>query len=82
MVAICYSWQMSKKTYFKKLSTPDRETLAGKAGTSVAYLSQIAYGVRNPSATLAKKIDEVTEGDWPKHILRPDIYDKPNVQPQ
>lgn len=65
---------MSKRNYWNKLSAEEREQLAKAAGTTVGYLKLIVYEVRDPSPKLANKIHQVTGGDWPREILRPDIY--------
>jgi len=52
----------------------DRKLLATAAGTNAAYLYQIASGRRKPSAALAKKIHEATNGAVSLHSLRPDVW--------
>ena len=53
---------MSFKTYFFGLPQPDREILAGKAGTSVAMLQQIAYGNKRVELGFADVLVAVSGG--------------------
>ena len=52
----------------------DRKLLAKSVGVVPAYLYQIANGYRKPSAKLAKKIHEATNGAVSLHSLRPDVW--------
>lgn len=53
---------MDFKTYYQELDGSAREKLAAAAGTSVPYLSQLAYGHRAPSRKMAEKIEAATDG--------------------
>lgn len=48
--------------------------IAKRAGTTPAYLIQIAHGFSLAGAGLAKKIDRATKGGVSKGELRPDIF--------
>lgn len=50
------------------------EEVANKAGTSFAYLKQIAYGCRNPSVKLCRKLVDASDGELTLEELRPDIF--------
>jgi hypothetical protein len=43
-------------SYWKDLNKPQREKLADKANTSVAYLMQVASGHRNAGAKLIENL--------------------------
>lgn len=61
--------------WLKKATTPERDRVAAEAGTSVAYLYQIAGGHRNPSLELSKKLQAATSGELTIAGLRPDLYE-------
>jgi DNA-binding transcriptional regulator YdaS (Cro superfamily) len=52
----------------------DRKLLADAVGTIPAYLYQIATGRRKPSAQLARRIHEATQGAVTLESLRPDVW--------
>jgi DNA-binding transcriptional regulator YdaS (Cro superfamily) len=56
------------------LEQADQSLLASKAGTSRAYLYQIATGRRQASPKLARKIHEATAGAVGLADLRPDVW--------
>ena len=68
---------MNFKTYYESLDAAARDKLATAVNSKVVYLSQIAYGHRNPSHSLAKAIEKATKKAVQKHELRPDIFDAP-----
>lgn len=70
---------MDMRQYLDQHGTDAVKTLAGKAESSYAYLSQIAYGHRRPSPKLAKKLEELTDGEITRHELLPDVFDAPKV---
>lgn len=70
---------MDMRQYLDTYGKDAVETLAGRAESSYAYLSQIAYGHRSPSPKLAKKLEELTDGKLTRYELRPDVYDAPQV---
>lgn len=53
---------------------PARESAASEAGTSVAYLWQLAGGHRKASLELAKRLQEATRGNLTIAGLRPDVF--------
>lgn len=68
---------MSKQLrgWLRRTSIPDREKIAGKAGTSAAYLWQLAGGHRKASLEMAKRLEEATNHELTIQGLRPDIFD-------
>lgn len=52
----------------------DAEVLAKACGTKPVYLMQIVAGRRQPSAKLARRIHEATNGYVTLESLRPDIW--------
>ena len=52
----------------------DFDRIARSAGTSAAYLIQVAHGFRLAGHGLAKRIDRATKGGVSKGELRPDIF--------
>jgi DNA-binding transcriptional regulator YdaS (Cro superfamily) len=69
---------MDMRAYLNSIKTEDREQLATRCGTSVNYFWQIAGKHRNPSHSLAQKIEKFTDGKVTCQDLRPDIYGHPN----
>lgn len=65
---------MNLKTFLKGASPSERERLAVEAGTSVAYLVQIAGGWSKASAQLTLRLEKATGGAVHRSDLRPDIY--------
>ena len=53
---------MDVKTFLKTATREDREQVARAAGTSVAYLKQLAGGHRNPSKHLAERLERASSG--------------------
>lgn len=60
--------------WFINASPDQRENVAKKAETTVAYLIQLAGGHRKPSPDLARRLSIATEGKLTREGLRPDIY--------
>ena len=50
---------------------------AGEVGTTASAISRIENGKWAPTPKLAIKIEEVTGGQVARHMLRPDLWDKP-----
>jgi transcriptional regulator with XRE-family HTH domain len=59
------------------MERPTPTELAAKADISVSYASEILSGARRPSASLAKRLEQVA--GIPKHELRPDVFDAPEA---
>lgn len=71
---------MNIKTWFKHTSRPERERVAQDAGTTLAYLDQLAGGHRHPSPALARRLEQASLLYTPEHVLRrehlrPDIWE-------
>lgn len=59
--------------YLKSLTKPERESLAGAAGTSLAYLWQIAYKQRRCNESMAIEIEKASKRAVRVEDLRPDV---------
>lgn len=66
---------------YQNLAPDDKRELATDAGTTVEYLSHIAYGHRKASPALALDIVRATHGQITPHDLRPDLYPDPDWLP-
>lgn len=68
---------MEKSPVYKemrKLKRPEKEGLALKAGITVGYLDQLIYVVgREPSVSLARRIEKASRGRFRKEDLLPSI---------
>ena len=60
-------------TYFKSLSKSEREGLAERVETSVAYLWQIAYEQRRCKESLAIELEKASGRAITVEDLRPDV---------
>lgn len=65
---------MDIKTFVKTCSKEQREAVAIRAGTTEAYLFQLAGGHRKPSVRLAKYLELASSGLMTRQELRPDIF--------
>jgi len=54
--------------------------IAKRAECSVLTLYQISRSHQRPSAKLARRLDEASNGAVSRHELRPDIFDPPPPQ--
>ena len=61
------------RTYFKALTKDERQALADKVGTSVAYLWQIAYKQRRCNESMAIEIEKASDRAVLVEDLRPDV---------
>lgn len=52
---------MEFKTFYLSLSTPEREALATKLGTTTGLLRNIAYGTRSIGEILALRLERLAE---------------------
>jgi hypothetical protein len=69
---------MDMRTLLKKMTDPERETLARAVDSSVGYLRLIAGKHRRPSTDLAKKL-VAADGRLTLHELRPDVWVAPDA---
>jgi DNA-binding transcriptional regulator YdaS (Cro superfamily) len=70
----CYRFSMDIfHAFFKSLTKSEREQFAGKVGTSVAYLWQIAYKQRRCNESLAIEIEKHSGQKVRVEQLRPDV---------
>lgn len=72
--------ELGFKDFFSSLSADEKKTLAEKAESSVASLSQIANGHRRAGYSLAARLKRA-DGRITDEMLRPDIFG-PAQQPQ
>lgn len=54
-----------------------QKRLARKAGMSPAQVSRMLSRIRSITANAAVGIHQATDGQVPKHTLRPDLFDPP-----
>lgn len=62
------------KTFIKTFDKLERNRVAEAAGTTDAYLFQIAGKHRKPSARLARDLEKATNGLLTRVELRPDLF--------
>lgn len=74
--------QSSHREFWKSLSIEQREIIAIKVGTSAEYLRQVLVYERQPSADMAKRLEEATKGTLTRRSLRPDLFADMQVLPQ
>ncbi len=60
--------------YWRRLDANQRESLASRLNTNVDYLRQVLYGYRKAGPKLAKQLEEQTEGEVNKSVLRPEYF--------
>ncbi|WP_301585067.1 hypothetical protein [Halomonas alkaliantarctica] len=72
----------SHREFWKSLTISQREKIAGAAGTSAEYLRQVLVYERQPSADMAKRLEEATGGALTRRSLRPDLFADMQVAPQ
>lgn len=74
--------QSSHREFWKALTVEQREIIADQAGTSAEYLRQVLVYERQPSADMAKRLEEATQGKLTRRTLRPDLFADMQVAPQ
>ncbi|MET4696118.1 transcriptional regulator [Endozoicomonas lisbonensis] len=60
--------------HYLTLDSGQKKALAREIGSEVSYLRHLAYGRKQPSHSLAKKIETATNKQVTRSDLRPDIY--------
>jgi DNA-binding transcriptional regulator YdaS (Cro superfamily) len=65
---------MTLNEYFKEEPKGAIVEMAEYLGVTSTWLSLLIHGHRKPSATLAIKIEEATQGLVKREVLRPDIF--------
>ena len=65
---------MDAKTFLKSASMQERERVAADAGTTVAYLWQLAGGHSKPSARLAIRLEAASAGKMTREDLLPEFF--------
>ncbi len=61
------------KTFYRTLDRDEKHALADRAGTSVAYLYQVAHGHRMAGASVSARL-KAADGRITDAMLRPDLY--------
>lgn len=74
--------QSSHREFWKSLTVSQRESIAQSAGTSAEYLRQVLVYERQPSADMAKRLEDATNGGLTRRSLRPDLFADMQVAPQ
>ncbi|MDS4070496.1 MAG: hypothetical protein RKO24_12850 [Candidatus Competibacter sp.] len=64
---------MDIKTYLDTHTTAEATELAEKAGTKLAYLKQIGWGLRRPAADVAIRLHAASNGLVHCCEVRPDL---------
>lgn len=62
------------REFWKSLSIDQRESIAARAGTTAEYLRQVLVYERQPSADMAKRLEDATAGALTRRGLRPDLF--------
>lgn len=70
------------KAFWDKLTIAEQHELAHKVGSSRGYLRLIFNGYKKVGFSLARSLEEATDGAVTKAQLRPDIYGNPVGSPQ
>lgn len=66
---------MDLKSYLSDRPRGFKSNFAKKLGISNSYLRQVETGYSPMPVYLAKRIEEVTDGEITKSELRPDLWD-------
>lgn len=62
------------RDWLGQTNDPERQAMASRADTSVAYLWQLAGGHRKASLEMAKRLQDASGGQLTIQGLRPDIF--------
>lgn len=65
---------MDCKTFLKNTTADERERVAKRAGTTVAYLKQIAGRHSRPSPDLAVRLEEASDQRMTREELLPEFF--------
>lgn len=60
--------------FWKSLSISQRKRIANDAGASVEYLRQVLVYERQPSADMAKRLEDAAAGALTRCNLRPGLF--------
>lgn len=66
---------MDARTFLRTTDLAERERVAASAGTTVAYLKQLAGGHSRPSPRLAKRLEIASGGRMTRQDLLPEFFD-------
>lgn len=65
---------MDVKEFLRSTDKPERERVAKRANTTVAYLFQLSGGFSRPSATMCLRLETASDGRMTREELRPDLF--------
>lgn len=65
---------MDCRTFLKSTTPAERERVATRARTTVAYLKQIAGGHSRPSADMAVRLETASDGRMTREELLPEFF--------
>jgi transcriptional regulator with XRE-family HTH domain len=70
---------MDCRDFLRSASSDERERVAKRAGTSVAYLKQIAGGYSKPSAAMAVRLEVASDRRMLREDLLPEFFVRDSV---
>ena len=70
---------MDCRTFLRSTDSDDRERVAKRARTTVAYLKQIAGGHSRPSADMALRLEAASDGRMTREELLPEFFVRPTA---
>lgn len=65
---------MDCRTFLRSTDAAERERVAKRARTTVAYLRQIAGGHSRPSADMAVRLEAASDGRMTREELLPEFF--------
>lgn len=65
---------MDAKNFLRSTDKDERERVARRANTTVAYLFQIAGKFSRPSADMCVRLEAASDGRMTREDLRPDLF--------
>jgi DNA-binding transcriptional regulator YdaS (Cro superfamily) len=65
---------MDAKNFLRNTDKDERERVARRANTTVAYLFQIAGKFSRPSADMCVRLETASDGRMTREDLRPDLF--------
>lgn len=65
---------MDAKDFLRSTDKAERERVAKRANTTVAYLFQLAGKFSRPSADMCLRLESASDGRMTREDLRPDLF--------
>ena len=65
---------MNVKEFLRSTDKAERECVAKRANTTVAYLFQLAGNFSRPSADMCVRLESASDGRMTREDLRPDLF--------